>query len=247
MKTVSGLKWYVGHTLPSLFLLFIAWFCALSTYSHAADAVKTERYTLAMSKDDSLCKHMLKLFNQDLKKYGWKGDEHQEEHEEFKRVPWQPARFSAVIDGRVEYTDVESAQFDFNNDGVQDFVVRWKSLLFNARADLLFIFDSEAAKRVNELTSGELRDSKDNIYLGGRSYFLSFLSDVMVDPRVLEPFIYRQTSYVVMRPLFEADRTRAGYTVIAKYGEGQIVDRNSSGKMVDVCYFNRIGAKRVMH
>ena len=36
-----------------------------------------ESYTLVMSKDDELCNHMLQLFNQDLKKYGWKGDERQ--------------------------------------------------------------------------------------------------------------------------------------------------------------------------
>jgi uncharacterized protein len=106
-----------------------------------------ERYALLMSKDDELCTHMLQVFNDDLKKYGWNGDAHQEEHEEFKRIPWQPAQFSSVINGRVEYTNVEGALFDFNNDGVQDFVVRWKASLSNARADLLFMLGSEMAEK----------------------------------------------------------------------------------------------------
>lgn len=203
-----------------------------------------ESYTLVMSKDDELCNHMLQLFNQDLKKYGWKGDEHQEEHEEFKRIPWKPARFSSVIDGRVEYTTVEGALFDFNNDGVQDFVVRWKSSLSNARADSLDIFDAGIAKRANELTAQEFGGGKNTIHLSGWFYDLIPPFEIAAGLRVLEPFIYRETAYLVMRPLFEAQRTMTGYAVIAKYGEGKFVAREMTGKMEDICYYQRNRAKR---
>lgn len=205
-----------------------------------------ESYTLVMSKDDELCNHMMELFNQDLKKYGWRGDEHQEEHEEFKRIPWQPARFSSVIDGRVEYRDVEGALFDFNNDGVQDFVVRWKSSLSNARADSLFMLDREVAKRANDLISSEFWNAGNQIDLAGGFYDVSLPVKVMVGLRVLQPFIYHETSYLFMRELFETPLhiPRPGYAVIVKYGGGKFIIRDVSGKMEDICYYQRNRAKR---
>lgn len=205
-----------------------------------------ESYTLVMSKDDELCNHMLQLFNQDLKKYGWRGDEHQEEHEEFKRIPWQPARFSSVIDGRTEYRDVEGALFDFNNDGVQDFIVRWKASLSNARADSLFMLDREIAKRANDLVSSEFWNARNQIDLAGGFYDVSLPVKVMVGLRVLQPFIYHETSYLFMRELFETTLhiPRPGYAVIVKYGGGKFINREMTGKMEDICYYQRNRAKR---
>jgi len=203
-----------------------------------------EAYTLLMSKDDELCNHMLELFNQDLEQYGESGDEHQEEHQEFKRVPWQPARFSSVINGHTEYTDVEGALFDFNNDGVQDFVVRWKGSLSNARADSIFILGGEAVSKKNDLTSMEFGDAKDRIYLAGAIYQPTTSPEIAVNPRVLEPFIYRDTSYLFMRGLFEVRRTIAGYAAITKYVGGKFVNRELTGKMEDICYYQRNRANR---
>jgi uncharacterized protein len=203
------------------------------------DLSNTESYTLVMSKDDELCNHMLQLFNEDLKKYGWNGDAHHEEHEEFKRVPWKTAQFSSVIDGRVEYTDIEGALFDFNNDGVQDFVVRWKSWLSNARADLVFMLGSETEERLADLDSMELGAAKNRIYLAGWWYDLSPQFGSIAGVQVLEPFIYHGTSYLVMRPLFEERRTKFGYSAITKYGGGKFINRELTGKMEDICYFKR--------
>jgi uncharacterized protein len=203
-----------------------------------------ESYTLLMSKDDDLCNHMMGLFNQDLKKHGWRGDEYQENHEEFKRVPWKPARFSSVINGWVEYTDVEGASFDFNNDGVQDFVVRWQSSLFNARADLLFMLDRETAKHASDLDSGEL-NADNQIYIAGGGYDVSLPVKVMAGLRVLQPFIYHGTSYLFMRQLFEFPPIRSGYAVIVKYGGGKFVSREMTGKMEDICYYQRNHTKHI--
>lgn len=205
-----------------------------------------ESYTLVMSKDDELCNHMLQLFNQDLKKYGWRGDEHQEEHEEFKRVPWEPARFSFVIDGRTEYRDVEGALFDFNNDGVKDFVVRWKASLSNARADSLFMLDREIAKHANDLVSSEFWNARNQIDLAGGFYDVSLPVKTIGGLRVLQPFIYHETAYLFMRNLFETTLIipRPGYAVITKYGGGKFVNRDVSGKMEDICYYQRNRAKR---
>lgn len=209
-----------------------------------AELNETESYVLKMSKDNELCNHMLQLFNQDLEQYGWQGDAHQEEHEEFKRVPWKPARFSSVINGRVEYTNVEGALFDFNNDGVRDYVVRWKSSLSNARADTLDVYDVSVEKRANDLVAKDIGGGENTIYLAGWWYHLSSPFESMGGVRVLEPFIYRGISYLVMRPLFETPPITSGYAVIAKYGGGKFVNRDLSGKMEDVCYYQRNRAKR---
>ena len=217
----------------------------IAVLNHANTFKAEESYTLVMSKDDELCNHMMELFNQDLKQYGWRGDEHQENHEEFKRVPWQPARLSYEYYGKVLYETVEGALFDFNNDGVQDFVVRDISSVGNARADLLNVLDREAVKRANDLTVKEFRESGNQIALYGWTYKLSSPLVGEVEAfRVLEPFIYRGVPYLVMRPLFEVPPISTGYAVIAKYGGGKFVNRDMSGKMEDICYYQRNRAKR---
>jgi len=210
------------------------------------------RYGLLMSKDDELCKHMLGLFNGDLKKYGARGDAHQEEHEEFKRVLWKPGKFSDTIgaNAKIEYEPIEGALFDFNNDGVDDFVVRWKAWLSNVKSDYLFVLAGNMADSLNHLDfKKDLLPAPDQIYLAGYSYPLSRLpktmaGQVMIDSRVLEPFIYRGTSYLLMRPLFEVPKIRPGYAVIAKYQKGKFLDRNFTGKMEDMCYYTRTVAAR---
>lgn len=201
-----------------------------------------ESYALLMSKDDKLCNHMMNLFNQDLEQYGGRGDEYQDEHEEFKRVPWGAVRIMANIYGRIEFRTAEGALFDLNNDGVQDFVVRVISSLGNARADSLYIFDAETAKRANDLTTADL-GGENMIGLAGGFYKVSHPIKVIGGPLVLQPFIYRDTSYLLMRGLFEIPPITPGYAVIAKYGGGTVAARDLSGKMEDICYYQRNRAK----
>jgi uncharacterized protein len=204
-----------------------------------------ESYTLLMSKNDELCTHMLQLFNEDLERYGWKGDAHQEEHQEFKKIPWKPARFSSVIDERTEYTDVDGALFDFNNDGAQEFVVRWKSSLSDMRSDSIHILSAEAMQKRNDLEDAGFSAAEDSIALGGGFYKLMppFLEPI-AGVRVLEPFIYDEVSYLVIRPLFERLPNSTGYAAITKYGGGRFSIRDVNGKMEDICYYQRNRAKR---
>lgn len=240
-KYIKRSVWFIAALSAGLMLSLSA---QAQQKTASPDLTGTESYTLVMSKDDELCNHMLHEFNDDLKKYGWNGDKHQEEHEEFKRVPWKPARFSSEINGRTEHTDVEGALFDFNNDGVQDFVVRWKSSLSGMRADSLDVFNTEVAKRANDLRAREIGGGENAIFLAGWWYNLSSPFGAIAGVQVLEPFIYHDTSYLVMRPLFEELPAKDGYAVIAKYGGGKFVNREMTGKMEDICYFKRIGAKR---
>jgi uncharacterized protein YecT (DUF1311 family) len=200
---------------------------------------RENKYVLKMSKDDELCNHMLQLFNEDLARYGWDGDSRQEEHDEFRRVPWQPGRVSAKVNGHVEQRYVEGALFDFNNDGVQDFLVRWKATLSGVRSDYLVLLDSEMADKKTDLAFEDFSAADDQINLSVSAYHLLPPYTVVVGMRVLEPFIYHDTAYLVMRPLFEATWARSSFAVIARYDSGRFINQELTGKMEDVCYYWR--------
>lgn len=179
-------------------------------------------YQLAMSKDDKLCRHMLKLFNDDLAKYGY---EQYGEHEEFKKIPWRDAQFSHESDRRIRYTPVKGALFDINNDGVKDFVVKWEASLSGVLRDGLYILDSEAASRAEKLVNRELFESKNKLDIGG----------------ILEPFIFDNKTYIYIRPLFELfPASRSTFSILASYARGRLDNNDRSGKIDELCHFKRI-------
>ena len=205
------------------------------------------RYHLLMSKDDNLCRHMLDLFNDDLEKYGDTGDSHQIEHDEFRQIFWEAGNFSRVngSNGKVEQEPIKGALFDFNNDGVNDLVVRWEPWLAGGISDYLFVLPRDMASSLNNLNfNRDMLADPDQIYLSGYAYPLSQLPGATVlsaiDLRVMEPFIYNKISYLLMRPLFEFYKNRNGIAVISKYHSGKFVDRDISGSMDDICYYTRI-------
>ncbi|MCC6143925.1 MAG: hypothetical protein IT368_08975 [Candidatus Hydrogenedentes bacterium] len=198
-------------------------------------------YNLVMSKDDRLCRHMLQVFNDDLAKYGY---EQYGEHEEFRAIPWQDAQFSRENHGRIEYTPVKGALFDINNDGVKDFVVKWEASLGGILRDGLYILDSEAASRAGKLVNRELFESKNSIVTAGWVYLLGApLQGEGAYFGILEPFQIGNTTYLYLRPTFELRREQEPpdhYSVIARYKKGASADREHSGEMDDLCYFERV-------
>jgi uncharacterized protein len=75
-----------------------------------------DEYVLVMSKDDCVCRHMLKIYNKDLNKYG---EIEYDQHEEFKAIKWekQKSSFDFFGDGRLNEYDLLISRFDINNDG----------------------------------------------------------------------------------------------------------------------------------
>lgn len=206
-----------------------------------------ERYSLAMSKDDEMCHHMLQLMNDDLKKFERtydSNDRFASSHEEFNAVPWEPARASYVSDGQVHYWNVEGALFDLNNDGALDFVVRDKSMLSGMRVDRLYMLDSSAADHMNALSNKELFESKNQISMDQVIYMLSPpLEGHAADLWLLSPFIYHGVSYIYMQSLYKNDEAIGGdFVVIAKYIGGKF-ERKATGKMEDICYIERVDVK----
>jgi len=218
-------------------------FCLRQHYlQRIAELNETDSYMLVMSKDDGLCNHMLQLFNEDLKKF----DRGSDQHDEFESIPWKPAQYSYEYGGRIEYTAVEGALFDFNNDGVLDFVVRDKSRLSGMQADLLFMLDSGAVKHANVLTVKELIDAKNAIQIAGSVYPLSSPLDGQAEALwLLSPFRYHDTSYLYMQSLYKGKVPTGDFAVIAKYGGGKFVQRDMTGKMEDICYIKRIGVNSI--
>jgi len=202
-------------------------------------------YQLAMSKDDKLCRHMLKLFNNDLAKYGY---EQYDEHEEFNKIPWQDAQFSHESDGRIRYTPVKGALFDINNDGIKDYVVKWEASLGGILRDGLYVLGSEAANRSDKLVNRELFESHNKIVTAGWVYLLG--APLQGDGAyfgILEPFKVGNTTYLYLRPTFELRREREPrdhYSVITRYRKGTFADRDHTGEMDDLCYFKRIRTEK---
>ncbi len=209
-------------------------------------------YELSMSKDNKLCSHMLKLFNDDFAKYGY---EQYREHTEFTKIPWRDIRFP--VPGTTGYIPAEGGLFDFNNDGIKEFVVRWGDVgRTKGRMDQLSMLDSEAAKRAEKLTHKEAFESKNMINPEGWTYLLLFDLDaeVTLDRATrtaweniffLRPFLFDDKAYLYMRPRFASPVTASdsepSYAIVARYLGGRIdIDNSYDGKLDDLCYFKHI-------
>jgi uncharacterized protein len=223
--------------------------CLIHSYQGRIKALikahkELDGYTVLMSKDNELCNHMLKSFTEDLQ-HDSRGTNL---HEEFYAVPWKPAKYSYEYHGKLEYQNVEGALFDFNNDGVLDFVVRFRGMLSSMPADAIAVFGAEMAKRANELTAKEFYGASNYIHIAGSFYDLSGpLKGGSESLWRLSPFIYRGTSYLFMQSVYEPVDYKGpsqDEMVISKYVGGRFEDREMTGKMEDICYFKRFGAVR---
>lgn len=128
-------------------------------------------YTLLMSREDKVCKHMLTLFNQDLAQFG---TEKYDAHEEFRSIGWKKETITRM-EGDREVTDfVEAAHFDINNDGKIDLVFRLTGPMGGYDRDTLYIFPSMRPSE-KRWTLMEIAHSPGRISYEG--YFLLSQSD----------------------------------------------------------------------
>ena len=202
------------------------------------------RLKLVMSKSNDMCQHMYQLMVDDMQKYGRTFDRFDgfvSSHDEFTAVQWKPGRASYEAYGKTLYTNVDTALFDLNNDGVLDFVVRMKGMLSGMRADAIFMLDRSMASRTNSLTTKDLFGATNQIHLAGGIYALSGpFAGRLESLWLLAPFIYHGVTYVYMQSLYRRDEAVGGdFAVIAKYHGGNIGLRRQSEKMDDVCYIER--------
>jgi len=112
--------------------------------------VFADEYVLVMSKEDNVCQHMLKLYNEDLKKYGViKYDKHME----FNAIKWEEKKYYRMHEGKKEYpmppydlkTTVKISNYDINNDGRNEIVIMDTGYFRRILSDYLYYFKYEDA------------------------------------------------------------------------------------------------------
>lgn len=212
-------------------------------------------YTLLMSRDDQVCKHMLTLFNQDLAKFG---TEKYNEHEEFRSIGWKKETITR-LEGDREVTDfVEAAHVDINNDGMRDLVFRQTQPFGGYDRQTLNIFPnlvpSEKRWTLMEIAKspGRIDLYLDDYQLQQRGNGGKRSKPMNVPPAsshisVINPFRYGGVTYLSMRPLYElaagSDERliSSRINVIGKYRRGKFgwegLSKRELGEIDDVCYY----------
>ncbi len=108
----------------------------------------SDEYVLVMSKEDNVCQHMLKLYNEDLRKYG---EIKYDEHEEFNAIKWEEKKYYTTYpDGKKHYPmsppdTVLISRFDINHDGKEEIVVKQAGFLKGILSEALYYFNGEDA------------------------------------------------------------------------------------------------------
>lgn len=209
-------------------------------------------YSLLMSRNDKVCTHMLNLFNQDLKQYGY---EKYDVHAEFRSIGWKKETITRM-EGDREVTDfVEAAHIDINSDGTQDLVFRYTGPMGGYDRDTLYVFPSlrpsEKRWTLMEIAHSPGRISYDGYFLlsqgeTGKSKKEGTIPSMASISR-LEPFMFDGTVYVGMRPLYELASGTDPVTEFSKvfvvtkylegkYGGGPDPNQKETGKRDDICY-----------
>jgi hypothetical protein len=210
-------------------------------------------YSLLMSRNDKVCKHVLVLFNKDLAQFG---TEKYDEHEEFRSIGWKKESI-VRMEGDREVTDsVEAAHIDINNDGTKDGVFRWKGFVRGYERDYLYVVPGlqPSEKKWNLM---EIAHSPGRITHGEYSLIQPSAAaktkrreqiPAMASISRLELLVFDGTTYVGMRPLYEFATGTDPLTeemkvyVITKYREGKYgggpnPNEKETGKREDVCYY----------
>ena len=210
-----------------------------------------DEYVLVMSKDDNVCQQMLKIYNDDLKKYG---EIKYDFHKEFSTITWEKKKFYFLDNGFKHYADVLMSKFDINNDGDKEIVIKDESvsirgieghsIYFFRKEDSEYFegdeFDVTVFRRaIGKLTttvgdSYELKQLPQFLYLGigdkeAKSYYTLGIYIY------LHPFFFKENYYLDMNdhvPFDSKGIYSNNFSVILKYtGDNQIND---------TCYFLKV-------
>jgi hypothetical protein len=184
-------------------------------------------YELAMSKNQELCETVLNLYNEDMDS---SGKIQYDMHEIFKAIRWQPFDLNEKKYPTYGCRYVKQAQFDMNNDGKDDLVVKYSGCFRDNLTDSLFIFpsDSDILLHLRPGQGGLAPLFHTSNKVDRNIYALTQLKDgnrpLIGGIFVLHPFIWESTSYLSMTDL------RQEWIVIAKYKQAE--------ELQDICYFH---------
>lgn len=182
-----------------------------------------------MSKDEKLCNTVLNLYNEDVKEYRWIN---YEGHEMFTAIKWHEDK----------ELELKHAFFDINNDGKNEFVIKFNSRLRGIDSDHLLIYPetSDVLSRMKP-GSGGLRglfDTPNQLF--SRNNNVYYLKDISNGAEVgaevffvLRPFIWQGTNYISLtdRNVTKGDimAITPRWIVIAKYKQAE--------ELQDICYY----------
>lgn len=201
------------------------------------------QYKLVMSRDDKMCRRMLDVYKEKLHKYGYERYEGNEG--EFAAIKWKEIKTYRIANGSRIYSSMMGAEFDIDNDGKIDFVIKETTSFGGYDTDLLYVFDGGRVSST-EFSAEELRDSHRKIYLAPWWYSLQppVAPEQKILPaiRVLQPFVFGKTTYISMHPFFDLGfENMRKIVVVAKYKKGRLVPReDQAGMMEDVCYLEKV-------
>ncbi len=218
-----------------------------------------DEYMLVMSKDDNVCQHMHRLYNDDIKKYG---EIKYDQHEEFNAIEWGDKKFYRIRDGKKEYpkeaveshTTVQISYYDINNDGKEEIVIKQEGYYKGIQSDNVHYFKNEDAslfqedafdikilynKSTGNISSGggniyELKELPKFIYSGidnkdTKAYY-SLGAYIYVNP-----FLFAGTYYLDLKdevPYDFKNMYSSNFLIILKY--------TKENQRQDACYFVKI-------
>lgn len=211
-----------------------------------------DEYVLVMSKEDNVCQPMLKIYNEDLRKYG---EVRYDEHEEFKAIRWKGGTYiiNNTERGKIYAQQGKYAKFDINNDGKNEMVFKDKTSLRNVEGDEIFVFadtNIDFSKGI-EFSVDEVRKFSGIQIAPPWPYEIDLK---MIDSKfrkkyyegwtglgisVMNPFFLNNTYYVGIEEVYKKPPI---WHVISKYRDEQITvnDYRMTSKLEHVCYFEII-------
>jgi len=180
-------------------------------------------YKLAMSKEDAVCNHMINLFNEDLKIHG---KLKYEQHVEFSSIGW-----TKVFE---DYCDlIYMSEFDINDDGQIDTVVKNAACLSNEENDVLYVYDKgfNAPKYPPNFKLDATMVKQSSGVIGSfpkGSYYLKKIPKFKVgsyegfhylgSPFLINPFRFRNKTFIAIdSPFLTEDGGGKKFIVITKY------------------------------
>ena len=218
-----------------------------------------DEYVLVMSKDDNVCQHMHRLYNDDLKKYG---EIKYDQHAEFNAIEWEDKKFYRIVGDKKEYpkepieskTTVQISYYDINNDGKKEIVIKDEGSYKGIPSDNLHFFKNEDVSLFQE-DAFDIKilynKATGNIRSGGRNtYELKELPEFIysgIDDKdtnayyslgayiYINPFSFAGTYYLNVKDdvPFDFKKMYSGkFLVILKY--------TKENQIKDICYFLKV-------
>ena len=200
-----------------------------------ADVATAGDYTLVMGKAAAVCQHMLNLFNEDMKNFG---ELKYDQHEEFTSIDWTLALDDFCW-------RIHTAQFDIDNDGHEDVVLKHAACIRGILNDSLYIYAEgknapkdppyftsnvdvlkQASRVIGHFPHGQYDLRKLPKFREGTVEFYRYMGE----PFYMNPFRFGGRYYLVLDdPFHFLNKGERRYTAV--------VQTDKHGNLNDVCYF----------